>query len=271
MTWKKILLVGIAATAYSALAQPTNSADRLREFKRRAGTFNSVITLPHFELNTNEVRVSVKQTIATGNAALGKQFRSLPSGPLYTVIGVVGGVRDTALAAAPARAIYFPEVAEKDTLFSQTNRTLALVLRTAGDPAAITNAARAVIRELDPTLPVFDVRPMRSVLEASTAQRFNSVYYLDPSKVYLWQGLWTSNSFRLVVKEGVTAGSVVYDVAVQSASGNWNAAKMFAFLGTNNGSFVQFDGTYAGMTLRNLWVGSTPRPTSLGSAIAQRR
>src|SRR5439155_15670071 len=70
MTWKKILLVGIAATAYSALAQPTNSADRLREFKRRAGPFNSVITLPHFELNTNEVRVSVKQTIATGKAAL---------------------------------------------------------------------------------------------------------------------------------------------------------------------------------------------------------
>ena len=27
-----------------------------------------------------------------------------------------------------------------------------------------------MIRELDPTLPVFDVRPMRSVLEASTAQ-----------------------------------------------------------------------------------------------------
>ena len=108
-------------------------------------------------------------------------------------------------------------------------------------------------------------------LEASTAQRFNSVYYLDPSKVYLWQGLWTSNSFRLVVKEGGTAGSVVYDVGVQSATGNWNPAKMFAFLGTNNGAFVEFDGTYAGMTLRNLWVGSTPRPPSLGSAIAQRR
>jgi hypothetical protein len=40
---------------------------------------------------------------------------------------------------------------------------------------------------------------------------------------------------------------------------------------TNNASFVQFDGTYAGMTLKNLWVGSTPRPTSLGSAIARLR
>ncbi len=108
-------------------------------------------------------------------------------------------------------------------------------------------------------------------LEPSTTQRFNSVYSLDPSNVYLWQGLWTSNSFRLVVKEGGTAGSVVYDFGVQSATGNWNPAKMFAFLGTNNGAFVQYDGTYAGMTLRNLWVGSTPRPTSLGSAIARLR
>ena len=106
-------------------------------------------------------------------------------------------------------------------------------------------------------------------LEATTAQRFSSVYLLDPSKVYLWQGIWTPNSFRLVVKEGSTTGSVVYDLGVQSATGNWNPAKMFAFLGTNNGSFVEFDGTYAGMTLRNLWVGSTPRPSSLGSAIAR--
>ena len=108
-------------------------------------------------------------------------------------------------------------------------------------------------------------------LEPTTAQRFSSVYLLDPSKVYLWQGIWTPNSFRLVVKEGSTTGSVVYDLGVQSATGNWNPAKMFAFLGTNNGSFVEFDGTYAGMTLRNLWVGSTPRPPSLGSAIALRR
>ena len=107
----------------------------------------------------------------------------------------------------------------------------------------------------------------RYSLEPSTAQRFNSVYNLDPSKVYLWQGLWTSASFRLVVREGGTTGSVLYDLGVRSDTANWNPAKMYAFLGTNNGAFVQFDGTYAGMTLRNLWVGSTPRPIGLGSAL----
>ena len=107
---------------------------------------------------------------STGVAALGKQFRELPSGPLYTVIGVVGDTRDTALAAPPVAAVYFPQVAEKDTLFSQTGRTMALALKTVGDPAAITSAVQRAVRELDPALPLFDVKPMTTVFNASMAQ-----------------------------------------------------------------------------------------------------
>src|SRR5271168_3803462 len=62
------LLLGL--TAVHGMAQPTNQADPLKDFKKRAATFNSVITLPQFELNTNEIRVSLKQTMAVGNAAL---------------------------------------------------------------------------------------------------------------------------------------------------------------------------------------------------------
>jgi predicted permease len=107
---------------------------------------------------------------STGAAALGKRFRDLPAGPLYTVIGVVGDVRDTSLAALPSQTVYFPEVAERDTLFSQTARTLALVVRTPGDPAAITTAVRHAVHELDPSLPLFDVKPMTTAFDASMAQ-----------------------------------------------------------------------------------------------------
>jgi hypothetical protein len=102
-------------------------------------------------------------------------------------------------------------------------------------------------------------------LEPSTADRFASVYILDPSKVYLWQGFWTPISFRLVVREGGLTGPLVYDFEDRATTGttDWNPPRMFAFLGTNNGAFVQFDGTRAGMTLRNLWVGRTPRPVTL--------
>lgn len=105
-----------------------------------------------------------------------------------------------------------------------------------------------------------------------TVDRYQMVFILDPSKVYLWQGFWTPTSFRLVVKEGGTTGPVVYDQKADATSAaNWNPEKMYAFIGTNNGAFVQYDGTRAGMTVRNLWVGSTPRPASLGSALESDR
>lgn len=104
----------------------------------------------------------------------------------------------------------------------------------------------------------------------AAVDRFQMIFSLNPSKVYLWQGFWTPTTFRLVVKEGGTTGPVVYDQKADAVPGtsNWNPQKMYAFIGTNNGAFLQNDGTRWGMTVRNLWVGSTPRPTTLGSAIA---
>jgi putative ABC transport system permease protein len=105
----------------------------------------------------------------TGQAALGKRFRGVPSGPSYTVIGVVGNTRDTALAAPASQTVYFPVVSD-DTVMGQLSRTVALVVRTQGDAPDITRQVQQVVRALDPTLPTFDVRPMEAVLRASTAQ-----------------------------------------------------------------------------------------------------
>src|SRR5260370_36316304 len=66
ITWALALL----ATMSTILAQPTNPPDALRELKRRAAKFNCILSLPHFELTTNEVRASVRQTIAVGTNAL---------------------------------------------------------------------------------------------------------------------------------------------------------------------------------------------------------
>ncbi len=60
----------VLAIACCCNAQSVNDRDKLHEFKRSAAKFNAVISLPQFELKTNEVRVSVKQTIDAGNAAL---------------------------------------------------------------------------------------------------------------------------------------------------------------------------------------------------------
>jgi putative ABC transport system permease protein len=107
---------------------------------------------------------------SSGQRALGKRFRSLPTGPLYTVVGVVGNARDTALAAPPSQTVYFPQVPSTGRFDSQTRNTMALVVRTSSEPIAITRAVQRTVRELDASLPLFDVRPMTAVFQASMAQ-----------------------------------------------------------------------------------------------------
>ena len=107
---------------------------------------------------------------STGQAAIGKRFRDLPTGPLYTVIGVVANTRDTALAAPAPRVVYFPEAFPVDSTFNQVYRTAALVVRTQGDPNAIIPAVQRLVRDIDPSLPTFDVRTMQRTVSASIAQ-----------------------------------------------------------------------------------------------------
>jgi predicted permease len=106
---------------------------------------------------------------STGRSALNRRFQSLPKGSWHTIIGVVGNVRDTTLSGAPGRVVYFPEVSNQDSLENQLERTMAVVARTGGDVATTTRAIQRVIRDMDPTLPTFDVRSMRATLEGSMA------------------------------------------------------------------------------------------------------
>ena len=58
---------------------------------------------------------------------------------------------------------------------------------------------------------------------------------------------------------------MVYEHLENAFSGttNWNPSVMYAFLGTNNATYAGFDGTRIGMTLKNFWVGSSPRPSNI--------
>jgi len=107
---------------------------------------------------------------STGHGAVGKRFQELPGAPWYTVIGVVGSVRDTSLAADPARTVYVPEALSADKNLGHTARTIALVAKTHGDVGAVTRELQRMLREMDPTLPTFSVQSMQETLTASTAQ-----------------------------------------------------------------------------------------------------
>ena len=106
---------------------------------------------------------------STGQRVLGKRFRELPATPWLTIVGVVGDTRDTSLANPPSLVVYRPQsVAAGDN--RPTQWTMGLVVRTASEPTAITSAVQRAVRDLDPTLPLFDIRSMSDIMEASMAQ-----------------------------------------------------------------------------------------------------
>jgi putative ABC transport system permease protein len=107
---------------------------------------------------------------STGQRAIGKRFRELPNMPSFTIVGVVGDTRDTSLASPASQVVYRPQTISVDRFAGQTNWTMALVVRTAGEPTAVVPAVQRAVRELDPGLPLFDVRAMSAVTAASMAQ-----------------------------------------------------------------------------------------------------
>ncbi len=107
---------------------------------------------------------------ASGAAAVGKRLALAPSGPSYTIIGVVGDVRDHDLATAPAATAYVPQVVPVSPTEPGARHTMALVVRTAGPPTAIVAAVRRIVRDLDPTVPIFNVETMTDVVRTSTAR-----------------------------------------------------------------------------------------------------
>jgi predicted permease len=96
-----------------------------------------------------------------GNAVGGK-LRSL--GKDLTVVGIVKNGAYRELKEEPKPLMYVP-------LQQLYVPGMILHVRTTGDPAALANALRAKVRELDPSLPVTDVRTMREHLRLATFEQ----------------------------------------------------------------------------------------------------
>ncbi len=101
---------------------------------------------------------------------IGKRLRLLVNGPWYTVVGVVGSVRDSALDRPVDQMVYCPLLpAREDRRWAP--RDLAFIVRTGGDPSSSTAAIRSVIRGLDASLPVYRVRLLSDVVTNASARR----------------------------------------------------------------------------------------------------
>jgi predicted permease len=116
----------------------------------------------------------VNETLARefwpGEDAVGKRVRlSGPDMPWVTVVGVARDVRPEALSEAP-KPIYYLLNTQFAAMTGIADAGATLVVRTSGDPAALTNAARTVVRALDPELATDEIQTLDSVVRESVAR-----------------------------------------------------------------------------------------------------
>ena len=115
------------------------------------------------EANTPAVAI-VDQTLANkfwpdGNA-LEKRIETTGDQNWMMIVGVVNGVKDKNLAEDMQPHLYFPHGQDPQL-------RMYLAVRTTGAPLTISSAIRNKIRELDPEIPVYAVRPLTDVIRQS--------------------------------------------------------------------------------------------------------
>jgi predicted permease len=88
-----------------------------------------------------------------------------PKAEWFTVVGVVGNIRLTGLTEKePVGAYYFPHT-------QNVERGMVMATRTAGEPSAIAGSIREQVRQIDPELPFFSVKPMQQRVDESLVGR----------------------------------------------------------------------------------------------------
>jgi putative ABC transport system permease protein len=81
----------------------------------------------------------------------------------FTVVGVVGDVRGTALGTPPEPTVYYSAATRQWPLMD-------VAVRTAGDPMSVVASVRTRLRELDAQLPMASIRTMEQWMDNNAAQ-----------------------------------------------------------------------------------------------------
>jgi putative ABC transport system permease protein len=88
----------------------------------------------------------------------------MAASPLFTIVGVVGNIKSDGLDAASPPHIY-------RAAYQSPPYGAVVYLRTTADPGLLGEAVRGEVQQVDPTIPVFDVRTMDFIVSAFLAER----------------------------------------------------------------------------------------------------
>jgi len=90
----------------------------------------------------------------------------------YTIIGVAGDVRSFGLDVDVGPMVYASYMVHPGW------NPMSLVIRSAGDPLSHVESIRTAIREIDPTVPIYDIRSLDDLLSQSFGSRRFNMYLL---------------------------------------------------------------------------------------------
>jgi predicted permease len=113
-----------------------------------------------------------------GEDPIGKRLSAWTRGPepeWREVVGILGDVRSFGADTPPRAELFMPYTQPPSSAWNVFQRSMALVVRTASDPAAHVSTLREAVRTVDASLPLFDVMTMEEALEAdNVGPRFNT-------------------------------------------------------------------------------------------------
>jgi putative ABC transport system permease protein len=175
---------------------------------------------------------------------IGRRLRVGPTdGPPYTIVGVVGDVKQMSLALSESDAVYIvassPVAAIRTSQWRFADRAMSLVVRARGDVAALAPAIRQAVWSVDKDQPVVRVATMDDLVAASAAERRFALILFE--------------AFALAAL--VLAAAGIYGVVSGSVAERTREIGVRAALGASRGDILVLI-TRQGMTL-----------TALGTAI----
>jgi predicted permease len=115
------------------------------------------------------VNERLANTFYPGESAVGRRIRPGGTDQWFTVVGVVGDVKQAGISTPSSTELFFynPQAAQ---LGGNVSRAVSLVIRTERDPLALAPAVERIVRDLDPALPVANVLSMEQNVAGAMAQ-----------------------------------------------------------------------------------------------------
>jgi putative ABC transport system permease protein len=118
------------------------------------------------------VNEALAERFFAGQDPIGRRLRiagATAPDPWMTIVGISGDMRTEGLDEPAAPAYHFLQ-SQLPRTNGNAARSLAIFARTAGDPSTVMRGVRAAVRDLDPSLALFDVQTMDVVVDSSVAR-----------------------------------------------------------------------------------------------------